>query len=158
MATTAAPTTTTPPVPAPRVVSRPATLLQMVVVAVILGAVGWLAVQMFVLDGTVTSQSGVVERVDESTELQRLVRTGQIPAAAYDAESEATRRLTAQGLIPSAPTSAATAGAAPVDDDAETARLVTRGLIPGAVLEPTAEQAATQSLIDKGLIPTGSQR
>lgn len=152
---TAAPTTTAPGVPAPRVTSRPATFLQVLAVAVVLGILGWLAVQVFVIDATISSQSAVSDRIDESAELERLVRTGQVPAAAYDAETEATRRLTARGLLPSTPARATTAS---VDEAAETARLVATGLVPGATMEPGGEQTVTRSLIDRGLVPSGSLR
>lgn len=129
---TAAPTTTTPTVTAPRVTSRSARVLQVMAVALLLAVLGWVAIRVFVTDAIVPAQPVAGSQVDESAELERLARVGQLPDAAYDAEAEAIRRLTARGLIPTAPaaTTITVSATTPVDEAAETARLVAKGLIP----------------------------
>lgn len=153
MSTVASPTTP-PTVRSPRITSRSTRFLQGLAVAVLLAAIGWVALQLLVASEPVPAPPIGATQVDETVETARLVARGLVPAATLQptrGQRADTARLEAQSRVPAA-TLQPTRG-----EDADTARLVARGLVPSGTLRPTGEQALTEALIDRGLIPAGSQ-
>lgn len=169
---TATPTTTES---IPRVTSRGATLLQGMAVAVLLAMIGWVAVQVFVTDGTIPAPSTGGSQVDEAAETARVVTLGLVPAATLrpaGGHAAETARLVDRGLVPAAtlqPTRGQTADTARLEaqaaatlqptrgQSADTARLEAQRPAPAETHRPKGEEAVTRSLIDRGLVPGGTQ-